>query len=102
MGVSLAVFSIQSTVLLVATLALFVLEGWAFVDAVSRRPESYEAANKQNKKMWMWILSIALAALLITTLLMGNPVNFLNMIGIVAALVYLVDVRPAIRSLTRH
>lgn len=94
----LTVFQFQNGVLLVATLLLFAIEAWAFVDAVSRRPEAFEAANKQNKKMWLWILGIALAA----HMLFWNPINFLNMIGAVASLVYLLDVRPAVRSLTRR
>jgi Protein of unknown function (DUF2516) len=92
------VFEIQNTILLVVAIALFAVEAWAFIDAVSRRPEVFEAANKQNKKMWLWILGIALVAHMI----FWHPINILNMIGAVASLVYLLDVRPAVRSLTRN
>jgi uncharacterized membrane protein YeiB len=96
------VFDIQSSVILVAMIVLFVFEGWALIDAVSRRPEEFEAAGKQTKSMWMLLLGIAFAAFMITTLAFGSPINILNMAGAVAAIVYLVDVRPAIRSLTRR
>jgi hypothetical protein len=33
-------------------------------------------------------------------MLIWSPMSFLNLIGTVAALVYLVDVRPALRALT--
>jgi hypothetical protein len=92
------VFEIQNSILMVATLVLFVLEGWAFIDAVSHRPEEFEAAGKQTKTMWLVILGVALAA----HMLIWHPVHLLNMAGAVASIVYLVDVRPALRSLMRR
>jgi len=92
------VFEFQNTILLVLTLALFAIEAWAFIDAVSRRPEAFEAAKRQNKKMWVWILGIALVAHMI----FWQPIHILNMAGAIASLVYLLDVRPAVRSLTRR
>lgn len=92
------VFDFQNTILLVATLLLFVIEAWAFVDAVSRRAEAFEAANKQNKRMWLWILGIAVVAHMI----FWQPIHILNMVGAVASLVYLLDVRPALRMVTRR
>jgi asparagine N-glycosylation enzyme membrane subunit Stt3 len=91
-------FQVQSLLLAVITLALFAVQAWAFVDAVSHRPEAYVAADKQTKPMWLIILGIALVA----HMLMWNPLSFLNLIGAVAAIVYLVDARPALRSLTRR
>jgi hypothetical protein len=92
------VFDIQNSILLVATLALFAVEAWAFLDAISRRPEEFQAGDKQTKKFWLIILGVALAA----HMLIWHPIHLLNMIGAVAALVYLVDVRPTLKSLTRH
>ena len=94
----LSVFDIQNAILLVATLALFALEAWAFVDAVSHRGEEFVAANKQTKVMWLVILGVALAA----HMLIWHPIHLLNIIGAVASIVYLVDVRPALRSLTHR
>ena len=89
---------VQEYVLAVAAIALFVVEAWAFIDAMIRRPQEFEAAGKQTKTMWLIILGVALAAHMI----FWHPINILNLIGAVAAIVYLVDVRPAIRSLTRR
>jgi uncharacterized membrane protein len=94
----LFVLDFQNWVVLAAAIALFVVEAWAFIDAVSRSPQVFVAADKQNKKMWLVILGVALAAHMI----FWDPINILNMIGAVAAIVYLVDVRPAVRSLTRR
>jgi hypothetical protein len=92
------VTDITSLILLAGALVLFALEAWAFVDAVSHKPEVFEAAGKQTKTMWLVILGIALAA----HMLIWHPIHLLNLIGAVASIVYLVDVRPALRSMTRR
>lgn len=94
----LALFGIQSGLMMVATLFVFGLQAWAFIDAASHRPDAYLAADKLTKPTWLIILGVALAA----HMLIWNPMSFLNLIGAVAAIVYLVDVRPAIRALTRR
>lgn len=91
-----AVFQIQSAFMLVASLVVFVMQAWAFVDAVSHRPEAFVAADKQTKPTWLIILGVALAA----HMLIWSPVSFLNLIGAVAAIVYIVDARPALRAVT--
>ena len=90
------VFALQSGFMMLVTIGLFVIQAWAFVDALSRRPEMFVAADKLTKPAWLIILGVALAA----HLLIWNPVSFLNLIGAVAAIVYVVDVRPALRSVT--
>ena len=92
----LAVFQIQNAFLMIATLLVFVVQAWAFVDAVSHRPEAFVSADKMTKPTWLIILGIALVA----HMLIWSPVSFLNLIGAVAAIVYLVDARPALRAVT--
>lgn len=91
------VYDIQATVIIFGAVLLYVLEGWAFVDAVTRRPEEFVAADKQTKTMWLVILAVALVA----HLLIFEPLSLLNMAGAVASIVYLVDVRPALQSVRR-
>ena len=93
-----AIFQLQNAMMMVASLLLFVVQAWAFVDAVSRRPDAFVAGDKLTKPAWLIILGIALAA----HMLIWNPLSFLNLIGAVAAIVYIVDVRPVLRSLTRR
>lgn len=93
-----ALFGFQNSLTLVVTLALFAVQAWAFVDALSHRPEVYEAANKQTKQMWLIILGVALAA----HVLIWDPFSILNLIGAVAAIVYVVETRPALRSVSRR
>lgn len=93
-----AIFALQSALLTGVSLVLFAVQAWAFVDAASRRPQAFVAADKLTKPAWLIILGIALGA----HLLLWNPVSFLNLAGAVAAIVYLVDARPAMRGLTRR
>lgn len=84
--------------MLVASLAMFAVQAFAFIDAISHKPEAYVAADKLTKPAWLIILGIALAA----HMLIWSPMSFLNLIGTVAAIVYLVDARPALRAMTRR
>ncbi len=97
-GTVLFVLDLQNYIVLAGAILLFALEAFAFVDAVSHRPDAFHAADKQNKTMWLVILGVALAA----HMLIWHPIHILNMVGAVASIVYLVDVRPALRSLTRR
>jgi hypothetical protein len=92
------VFALQSSFLMIVSLVLFAAQAWAFIDAVSRPGQAFVAADKMTKQAWLIILGIALAA----HMLLWNPISILNLAGAVAAIVYLVDARPAMRGLTRR
>ena len=72
---------------LVLNVAVALVKLFALIDAASRPAAAYAYAEKQTKKIWLLILALAL----VTTFL-----GFLTIVGLVAALVYLLDVRPAI------
>ncbi|MFI7504267.1 DUF2516 family protein [Streptomyces sp. NPDC049687] len=76
------------------SLALIVFSGFALIDAALRREDGYRATDKQTKPFWMIILGIAFVVNLIFPIL-----SFLPIIGLVATIVYMVDVRPALRAL---
>ena len=89
-------FVIESSVSLIATLVLFALKGFCLVDALIRPAPAYLAADKNKKEFWLLILGVAL----LVHLVVWAPLHVLNLIGSVAALVYVLDVRPAVRELT--
>lgn len=91
-----SVFAVQGGILTVTTLAIFVVQAWAFLDALSHRADAFVVADKMTKKAWLVILGVALAA----HMLFWSPISLLNIIGTVAALVYMVDARPVLRALT--
>lgn len=73
--------------------ALLAVKAWALVDAALRPAPAFVAAGKLTKPIWLAILG---AALLFGLL---GAFNLLGLVGTVAAIVYLVDVRPAVRDL---
>jgi len=72
---------------LVISLAILLVKVVALVDAARRPPAAFAYAGKQTKQFWIVVLALAV----VTTFL-----GFLSLLGLVAALVYFVDVRPAI------
>ncbi len=83
-------------ILALLSLAMFVAQAFAFVDALTYRAEAYVAGDKLTKKAWLIILGLGVA----WHMLFWDPISLVNLMGIVAALVYIVDVRPTLRSLT--
>ena len=96
-GMPEGVITIQNLLLLALTLAALVTEVVALVDAVRTRPDAFTAAGKLTKNKWSVILGIAVVLGIISL-----PVGVLGIFGlvaVVAAAVYLVDVRPAVRQM---
>ncbi|MBB1244367.1 DUF2516 family protein [Streptomyces durbertensis] len=72
-------------------LGLLIFAIFCFVDAALRRPDAYVAADKKTKQFWLIILGVIVAVNLIL------PGFMLLMIaGVIANIVYMVDVRPAL------
>ncbi|NAZ81432.1 DUF2516 family protein [Kineococcus sp. R8] len=88
---------VQSGVLLVLSVGAFALTLFALVDAVRHKPDAYVAAGKRTKTFWVAIVAVA-TAFCFVTLGGGQMPGFLSIIGVVAAAVYLADVRPAVRQ----
>lgn len=88
---------IEASINLGLWLILVVVKGFALGDAVLRKDEFFVAADKQNKVFWLLLLGI----FFLLHLLFRESVLF-NMIGTVAALVYLVDVRPTLQSMQQR
>ncbi|MFE2441308.1 DUF2516 family protein [Streptomyces sp. NPDC059426] len=75
--------------------ALLLFSLFAFVDSAIRRDDAYRAADKQTKAFWLIILGLAAAV----NFFMGI-LDFLPIIGLIATIVYIVDVRPALRQVS--
>jgi hypothetical protein len=78
-------------------LVTLLLKAFCLIDAATRRTDAFTAAGKQTKLFWLIILGIATAWNLIVDI---NPIGLVNIIGIIAALVYFLDVRPAVREVS--
>ncbi|CCB75215.1 DUF2516 family protein [Streptantibioticus cattleyicolor] len=77
------------------SVALLVFSVVAFVDAAVHREDAYRAADKKTKPFWLVILGLSALVMGIFPLL-----SFLPVIGLVATIVYMVDVRPALRQVS--
>ncbi|MFE5730358.1 MULTISPECIES: DUF2516 family protein [unclassified Streptomyces] len=66
----------------------------ALVFAAMAREDAYRAAEKQTKKFWLIILGVNLVLNLLL------PMLFLQIAGVIAAIVFMVDVRPALAQVS--
>jgi hypothetical protein len=82
--------------LIIGVLALGV-QIFALVDAIRQRTDAFTAAGKLTKPLWLTILGVATA---IGVIFVQAPFSIFPLIAFVAAAVYLVDVRPAVRQIT--
>jgi hypothetical protein len=88
--------SINGVIYDVVRYAVLALAVWAFVDALVRPAAAYVAAGKLTKPGWLAITGIAMLLVY-----WQGPLTFLGLPAVIAAVVYLVDVRPAVRGLRR-
>ena len=95
-----------------------VVSGYAFFHALRQRPDAFTATGRMTKNAWLGITGASALFLLLIPLfgLLANP-TFVGLVvsfqgprssmtlfwlaGLVATLVYLVDVRPAVVGVQR-
>jgi hypothetical protein len=88
--------SVQSFVLLLLGIGSLILTGFAFVDVLRRPGGLFPHAGRLSKGAWLGILG---AAFLIAVVSLFAPLGLLNIAGVVAAGVYLADMRPKLKQL---
>ena len=91
------IFEIESYLTLVMMFVLLSVTIFAFINSLLYSAESYVAAGKLTKPTWNIILGLAVVLQLIPAGLF-----IVRIALIIAALVYLVDVRPALVGLRRR
>jgi hypothetical protein len=72
---------------------------FAFVHAVLQRSDAYTAADKLTKPAWLGITGGGAAALILFQF--GLRGSILWLAGLIAVLVYLVDVKPSVTEVQR-
>lgn len=102
-----ALWSLQALLLVALELAAFGVQAFAFVDALRQRTDAFTAAGKLTKRLWLLITGVAFAIGIIFLInqlqapdYMGYVFHPINIVALVAAGVYLADVRPAIKQIT--
>ncbi|MDQ3153642.1 MAG: DUF2516 family protein [Actinomycetota bacterium] len=86
-------------VYLIISFAAIPVGVFAFVHAVIQRSDAYTAADKLTKPAWLGITGAGAAVLALFRF--GEPGSILWLAGLIAVLVYLVDVKPAVTEVQR-
>lgn len=81
--------------MLLINLAVLALGLFDFIDAAIRPADAFVAAGKLTKPGWLAIVAVSVVVVLFFDL-----ISFLGIPALVALLVYLVDVRPALRGVS--
>lgn len=90
------VLNVELTLVSLVNLALLGVKLFALVNCLLYPAEAYPAASRGTKTAWGIGLGVGVAAAIV-----GLPM-IVNLAFTIAALVYILDVRPALRSLTRR
>ncbi|MEU2614399.1 DUF2516 family protein [Micromonospora sp. NPDC007271] len=90
-------FDVRYVIELVLLVFALVIEGVALVHAITQRSDAFAAIGTLPKGGWIAILAVCL---ILTLPAFGfGPLSIFGLIGIAAALVYLLDVRVGLRDL---
>lgn len=97
---------LQVGLFLVFYVTIFALSVWALVDCLRRPAAAFATAGKRTRTFWTWVLVAATAVAFISIppplgLALPFP-SFLALASAAAAIVYLVDVRPAVAPYSRR
>lgn len=76
---------------------LLIVRLWAVIDCATRKSAAFPAAGKLTKPAW---LAITVGGGVLGAIFPGSPYGLLQLVTLVAALVYLADVRPAVREVS--
>ncbi|MER5771818.1 DUF2516 family protein [Streptomyces sp. NPDC001985] len=75
-------------------LVFLISSATALIMAAFAREDAYRAADKQTKSFWVIILGVTFTVNLFLSVL------FLSIAGLIATIVFFVDVRPALKQVT--
>ncbi len=85
--------TLQGWIVLLLSLAALGVEIYALVDCARRRSDAFTAAGKRTKGFW---LAVTMVATLLGFVSVGGLGGILAIVAVIAAGVYLADVKPAL------
>jgi uncharacterized membrane protein len=89
-------YTIDDWVLWAVWLLAIPVGGYAFAHAVMQRADAFTAVDKLTKPAWLGITGVSLLVLIVFQGGPGSSGALFWLAGLVAVLVYLVDVKPAV------
>ena len=89
--------SVQSFVQLLLGIGSAGLTGYAFADVLRRKGTLFPHVGRLSKGAWLGILGAAFAIAIVS---LGSPgtLGLLNVVGVVAAGIYLADLKPKLKQ----
>ena len=91
-----AVSNVEDYIYLVLFWGLLAVRAWALIDCAIRKNAAFTAAGKLTKAAWTVLTAFSLGI----SYLVSNPINIISLVLLVVSLVYLADVRPAVREVS--
>lgn len=88
-------YSLDRWIVFVIWILALPVGGYAFLHALRQRADAFSAAGKLTKNAWMGITGVGLLLLIVTSGPMSGGAMFW-LAAMVAVLVYIVDVKPAV------
>lgn len=88
--------NIETGLLDVLFWALLAMRLWALGDCVARKSAAFPAAGKLTKPAWTLLTALSL----VVGYLFHNSLSLLPLAFLIVSLVYLADVRPAVREVS--
>ena len=76
-------------------LATFVASLYAFIEALRTPAQAFEIMDKQTKKLWVILTGVATGLSLLAVM---SGTGMFVILGLVATLIFLLDVRPAVKG----
>lgn len=97
---------VEGAVYYILGLVALALEVWAFFDCVRHRANAFEAVGKRTKTFWLAVTGASMAIGALSVLGGGGggligPFGLFGLAAVVAASIYLADVRPAVKDAGR-
>ncbi|MEP6851566.1 MAG: DUF2516 family protein [bacterium] len=87
---------IESAIYMVLFWSLLVVRVWALADSLVRKSAAFPAAGKLTKPAWVALTAFSL----VISALLQSPLSLISLALLVVSLVYLADVRPAVREVS--
>jgi hypothetical protein len=84
------VFSLQNNLAVILAVLLFAVKVFALIDCVARKPAQFSYRDTLPKNTWLVILVLAVLAQIFVDF---SALGLLSLLGTVAALVYLAQLR---------
>ncbi|WP_030441105.1 DUF2516 family protein [Actinoplanes subtropicus] len=87
---------VQRYIVILLLIFSLVIQAVALIHCLTQRGDGFQAIGTLPKGAWAAILAVCI----VLTLLVSGAIGIFSLVGIAAALIYLLDVRPGLKDLS--